>query len=79
MAVSVQERSRELKPPTVLPIWAIIPIGESLFSVTQYKPFFENNSVDIIMSDVVWSGIAEAKQIAKFPNQYDVLITTRNC
>ena len=45
---------------------APMPIAscESLFSRRQFRPFFENRSIDVSIIDVPWNGLAEGHKIS---------------
>jgi L-alanine-DL-glutamate epimerase-like enolase superfamily enzyme len=61
---------REIKESTVTPI----NTGESLFGLEEgFRPFIENNAVDIIHPDPLTSGaIRETKRIADFASMYGI-------
>jgi galactonate dehydratase len=52
-----------------------IALGERLFSRWEFKPFFENGSVDIIQPDLSHAGgILEVRKIAAMAEAYDVAV-----
>jgi galactonate dehydratase len=52
-----------------------IALGERLFSRWDFKPFFENRSVDIIQPDLSHAGgILEVRKIAAMAEAYDVAV-----
>ena len=51
---------------------------ESLFHRRQYRPFFEQQSVDVAIIDVPWNGILEAVKIASLADTYEVNIAPHN-
>jgi L-alanine-DL-glutamate epimerase-like enolase superfamily enzyme len=61
---------REIKESTTTPV----NTGESLFGLEEgFRPFIENNAVDIIHPDPLTSGgIRETKRIADFANLYGI-------
>lgn len=59
---------------------ARLPIAscESLFGRRQYRPFFENRSVDVAIIDVPWNGLAEAVKIAAMADAYEINCAPHN-
>ncbi len=59
---------------------ARMPIAscESLFGRRQYRPFFENRSVDVAIIDVPWNGLAEAIKIAIMADSYEINCAPHN-
>ena len=57
-----------------------IPIcsGENLYGAHQFKPFFEQYSMDIASIDVIWNGFIRSLQIAALANLYELNCTTHN-
>lgn len=51
---------------------------ESLFGRRQYRPFFENQSVDVAIIDVPWNGILESMKIAAMAETYEVNVAPHN-
>jgi len=52
-----------------------IALGERLFSRWDFKPFFENRSVDIIQPDLSHAGgILECRKIAAMAEAYDIAV-----
>jgi L-alanine-DL-glutamate epimerase-like enolase superfamily enzyme len=51
---------------------------ESLFHRRQYRPFFEQQAVDVAIIDVPWNGILEAVKIAALADTYEVNIAPHN-
>jgi galactonate dehydratase len=52
-----------------------IALGERLYSRWDFKPFFENGSVDIIQPDLSHAGgILECRKIAAMAEAYDVAV-----
>ncbi len=65
---------REIKDSTSIPICS----GEDLYTNRQYKPYFENYSMDIASVDIVWNGFAQSKKIADTADIYEMNITPHN-
>ncbi|HEY0420495.1 MAG TPA: mandelate racemase/muconate lactonizing enzyme family protein [Acetobacteraceae bacterium] len=59
---------------------ARVPIAscESLFHRRQYRPYFEQQAVDVAIIDVPWNGILEAVKIAALADTYEVNIAPHN-
>jgi len=51
---------------------------ESLFGRRQYRPFFENRSIDVAIIDVPWNGLAEAIKIATMAETYEINCAPHN-
>src|SRR5712675_499688 len=51
---------------------------ESLFGRRQYRPFFENRSVDVAIIGVPWNGLAEAVKIASMADTYEINCAPHN-
>lgn len=51
---------------------------ESLFGRRQYRPYFEQQSVDVAIIDVPWNGILEAMKIAAMAETYEINIAPHN-
>ena len=51
---------------------------ESLFGRRQYRPFFEQQSVDVAIIDVPWNGILEAVKIAAMAEAYEINVAPHN-
>lgn len=69
------EALREVRRSSDTPVC----IGESLFGVRQYLPFFRNFAVDVVMPDVAWNGFTETKRIAQAAALFDVTVAPHNC
>jgi L-alanine-DL-glutamate epimerase-like enolase superfamily enzyme len=59
---------------------ACMPIAscESLFGRRQYRPFFENRSMDVAIVDVPWNGLAESVKIASMADAYEINCAPHN-
>jgi L-alanine-DL-glutamate epimerase-like enolase superfamily enzyme len=57
-----------------------IPVatGESLFGRREYRPFFEQGSMDSVIIDVPWNGLAESIKIAAMADAYEVNVAPHN-
>ena len=57
-----------------------IPVasGESLFGRREYRPFFEQGSMDSVIIDLPWNGLAESLKIAAMADAYDVNVAPHN-
>jgi len=57
-----------------------IPVAscECLFGRRDYRPFFENASMDVAIIDVPWNGFAESLKIAQMADTYEVNIAPHN-
>jgi L-alanine-DL-glutamate epimerase-like enolase superfamily enzyme len=51
---------------------------ESLFGRRQYRPFLEQQSVDVAIIDVPWNGILEAVKIAAMAETHEVNVAPHN-
>ena len=57
-----------------------IPVAscECLFGRKDYRPFFENQSVDVAIIDAPWNGVAESFKIATMADTYEVNVAPHN-
>jgi galactonate dehydratase len=57
-----------------------IPVAscECLFGCRDYRPFFENASVDVAIIDVPWNGFAESLKIAAMADAYEINVAPHN-
>ena len=51
---------------------------ESLYGRRQFRPFFEQQSVDVAIIDVAWNGILESMKIASMADAYEVNVAPHN-
>ena len=51
---------------------------ESLFTRRQFRPFFENHSMDVAIVDVPWNGLAESVKIAHMAEPYEINVAPHN-
>ena len=57
-----------------------IPISscENLYGLRQFKPYLDNQSLDICSIDVIWNGLTEAIKIANLASINDISVTCHN-
>jgi len=57
-----------------------IPVAscECLFGRRDYRPYFENSSVDVAIIDTPWNGVAESVKIAAMADAYEVNVAPHN-
>jgi len=57
-----------------------IPVAscECLFGRRDYRPFFEQQSVDVAIIDTPWNGVAESLKIASMADAYEVNVAPHN-
>ncbi len=51
---------------------------ETLMGLRQFKPYFENHSVDFAIIDAVWNGVAQSMKIAALAEAYEVNVAPHN-
>lgn len=51
---------------------------ENLYGARQYRPYFENHSMDNASIDIIWNGFSESKRIAEIAELYEMNITPHN-
>ncbi|TWB50662.1 mandelate racemase/muconate lactonizing enzyme family protein [Nitrospirillum viridazoti] len=54
------------------------PVGslESVYHRTGYRPFFEQQAVDVAIIDPMWNGVVESVKIADMADTYDVPVSS---
>ena len=52
--------------------------GEDLYTSRQYRPFFENQAMDIASVDVLWNGFSQSKKISDLAEIYEMNVTPHN-
>ncbi len=59
---------------------ASIPVasGECLFGRRDYRPYLEQQSVDVAIIDTPWNGVAESVKIAAMADAYEVNVAPHN-
>jgi len=57
-----------------------IPVAscECLFGRRDYRPYFENQSVDVAIIDTPWNGVLESVKIASMAEAYEVNVAPHN-
>ena len=55
-----------------------IASGESLFGVREFRPFFENGSMDVAIIDIPWNGIWLGMKIAAIAESYETNVAPHN-
>jgi L-alanine-DL-glutamate epimerase-like enolase superfamily enzyme len=57
-----------------------IPVAscECLFGRRDYRPYFENASVDVAIIDTPWNGVAESLKIAAMADAYEINVAPHN-
>ena len=68
------EALRYIRSRTSIPL----ATGESLFGRRDYRPFFEQGSMDSVIIDVPWNGLAESLKIAAMADAYEVNVAPHN-
>ena len=51
---------------------------ESLYGRRQFRPFFEQQSVDVAIIDIAWNGILESVKIAAMADAYEINVAPHN-
>ncbi len=51
---------------------------ESLYGRRQFRPYFEQQSVDVAIIDVAWNGILESFKIAAMADAYEINVAPHN-
>ncbi len=65
---------KEIKNKINIPITSC----ENLYGIRQYKPYFENRSMDIVSVDVIWNGFQESIKIANTAELNEMNVTSHN-
>jgi L-alanine-DL-glutamate epimerase-like enolase superfamily enzyme len=65
---------REVRSATATPICS----GESLYTLRQYKPFFDQHCMDVAMVDVAWNGFSESRRIAALADVCEIAVSPHN-
>jgi galactonate dehydratase len=52
--------------------------GETLLERRDFRPYFEQLSMDVAIVDVVWNGFAESLKIAAMADAYDINVAPHN-
>ncbi|MBT4042959.1 MAG: mandelate racemase/muconate lactonizing enzyme family protein [Rhodospirillaceae bacterium] len=51
---------------------------ESLFRLREFRPFFENHSMDVAIIDLPWNGIFHSMKIAAMAEAYEINVAPHN-
>ncbi|HET7769024.1 MAG TPA: enolase C-terminal domain-like protein, partial [Chloroflexota bacterium] len=51
---------------------------ECLFGRKDYRPYFENQSMDVAIVDVPWNGLAESVKVANMADTYETNVAPHN-
>ena len=65
---------RYIRDHTTIPVASC----ECLFGRRDYRPFFENGSVDVAIIDTPWNGVAESLKIAAMADAYEINVAPHN-
>ncbi len=65
---------KEIKDKINIPITSC----ENLYGSRQYKPYFDNKSMDIASIDVIWNGLQESIKIANTAEINEINVTSHN-
>lgn len=64
----------EVKRSTTVPITS----GENLYTLRDYRPFFEARAMDNVMIDVPWQGFARSRDVAMAAESYELNCAPHN-
>ncbi len=65
---------RQVKDSLSMPLAS----GENLFAMRGYRPYLEAHSMDVVVIDVLWNGLAQAKKIADMAEIYEMNVAPHN-
>jgi galactonate dehydratase len=65
---------RYIRDHTTIPVASC----ECLFGRRDYRPYFENGSVDVAIIDTPWNGVAESLKIAAMADAYEINVAPHN-
>lgn len=65
---------RQIKDSIKIPVTSC----ENLYGARQYRPYFENHSMDTASIDIIWNGLTGSKKIADMAELYEMNITPHN-
>lgn len=68
------EALRSVRSATTTPICS----GESLVSLKQYRPYFEQHAMDVAMIDIPWNGFSNSRHIAAAAESYEINVAPHN-
>jgi L-alanine-DL-glutamate epimerase-like enolase superfamily enzyme len=52
--------------------------GENVYTTRGFRPFFEQQSMDIASVDVIWNGFAQSKKIADLAETHEINVAPHN-
>ena len=64
----------EIKHSTSVPITS----GENLYGLREYRPYFEQRSMDNVMIDVPWNGFARSRDVALAAETHELNVAPHN-
>ena len=70
----VVNAGKEVRERTAIPVASC----ECLFGRRDFRPFFENGSVDVAIIDTPWNGVAESLKIASMADAYEINVAPHN-
>lgn len=65
---------RQIKDSVKIPVTSC----ENFYGAWQYRPYFENHSMDNASIDIIWNGFSESKRIAEMADLYEMNVTPHN-
>lgn len=76
----VEIDSRDAKALHYIRSQTTIPLAscECLFGRKDYRPYFENQSMDVAIIDTPWNGVAESLKIANMADTYETNVAPHN-
>jgi galactonate dehydratase len=76
----VEIDSRDPKALHYIRSQTTIPVAscECLFGRKDYRPYFENQSMDVAIIDAPWNGVAESAKIASMADAYETNVAPHN-
>ena len=76
----VEMDTRDAKALAYVRSRTTIPVAscECLFGRRDYRPFFEQQAVDVAIIDTPWNGVAESLKIAAMADAYEVNVAPHN-
>ena len=76
----VEIDTRDAKALAYIRSRTTIPVAscECLFGRRDYRPFFEQQAVDVAIIDTPWNGVAESLKIAAMADTYEVNVAPHN-
>jgi galactonate dehydratase len=51
---------------------------ETLIGIREFRPYFENRSMDVAIVDAIWNGVAQSMKIAAVAEAYEINIAPHN-